>query len=139
VTEDTQESGRRFLIVEAPGSAIVLIEIYSADDALEIQDYAQALSRSAQEESSVANFNASTFSGVVKSDGYEILAEQYSVTFLETNVPHTRTYRRKPIDNKVYFLMEQVADEDRSQATKGFKQISSSFRYGLPSPQLPGS
>ena len=33
VTEDTQQAGLRFLIVESPGDAVVIIQIYPTDDA----------------------------------------------------------------------------------------------------------
>ncbi len=132
VTEDEQLAGLRYLFVETPGDAIVIIQIYSADDALEIRDFAQNFARSAQEETPFGNVSASVFSSVEKSNGYEILTERFSITLLGENVPHTRIYRRKPVDNKVCLIVAQVAVEDLSKVTMGFEQIFSSFKYETP-------
>ena len=132
VTEDVQQAEFRYLFVETPGNALLIIQIYSADDALEIQDFAKNIDHSVKEETPVGNVSASTFSSVNKSDGYEILTEQFSITLLGETVTHTRTYRRKPIGSKVCFIIAQVANEDFSKVTKGFEQIFSSFRYETP-------
>jgi hypothetical protein len=132
VTEDTEQAGIRNLFVETPGNAIVIIQIYSAKDAFGIKAFAQNFARSAQEETAVGNVSVSRFSSVERSNGHETLTEPFSITVLGENVPHTRTYRRKTIDDKVCFIVAQVADEDRSKVTKGFEQIFSSFGYGTP-------
>ena len=127
VTTDTQQAGPRYLFVETPGAALVIIQIHSADDASAIQYFAQDFARSAREETAVGNVSESTFGGVEEADGYEIVTERFTITLLGVNVPHTRTYRRKSIADNVCFIIAQVADEDRSKVTKGFEQIFSSF------------
>ena len=132
ITEDEQQAGLRVLIVETPGAAIVVIQIYSAGDALEIGDFAESFTRVARGDNPLGIISASEFSGLEKSDGDEILTERFSLGLLGENVPHTRIYRRKTGDDKVCFIVAQVADEDLSKVNMGFEQIFSSFKCGIP-------
>jgi hypothetical protein len=132
VTEDIQQGELRYLFVESPGNALLIIQIVSADDALDIQDFAKSFTQSAKEETPIGNFTGSVFGSVNKSGGYEILTEQLSIALLGEKIPHTRTYRRKPVANRVCFIIAQVADEDLLKVTKGFELVFSSFMYRIP-------
>ena len=132
VTEDVQQEELRYLFVESPGDALLIIQIFSADDALDIQDFAKSFAQTAKEETPKSFLVDSVFGSVSKSGGYEILTEQFSMTLLRQKIPHTRTYRRKPVANRVCFIIAQVADEDRLKVTKGFELIFSSFKYSTP-------
>jgi hypothetical protein len=99
---------------------------------LDIQDFAKSFAQTVKEETPKSFFVDSVFGSVSKSGGYEILTEQFSMTFLRQKIPHTRTYRRKPVANRVCFIIAQVADEDRLKVTKGFELIFSSFKYSTP-------
>ena len=132
VTEDVQQEELRYLFVESPGDALLIIQIFSADDALDIQDFAKSFAQTAKEETPKSFLVDSVFGSVSKSGGYEILTEQFSMTLLRQKIPHTRTYRLKPVANRVCFIIAQVADEDRLKVTKGFELIFSSFKYSTP-------
>ena len=47
VTEDVQQEELRYLFVESPGDALLIIQIFSADDALDIQDFAKRFAQTA--------------------------------------------------------------------------------------------
>jgi len=74
----------------------------------------------------------SVLGNVNNSGGYEILTERFSIALLGEKVPHTRTYMRKSVANRVCFIVAQVANEDRSKVTEGFELIFSSFTYRTP-------
>ncbi len=132
VTEDSQQAGFRYLSVETPGDAIVIIQIYPTKDALEINEFAQWFAQAFKEEIPFGTISASKFSQVKKLEGYENLTEQFSIILLGEDIPHTRIYIRKPIDNRVCLMVAQAADEDHSKVIRGFEQVFTSFRSKAP-------
>ncbi len=132
VAEDVQQEHSRYLFVESPGDAILIIQVFSADDATDIKDYAKNFAQSAKNATPSLDFADSAFSSVDESGGYEILTEKFSVENLGVKIAHFRKYRRKVVSNRVCFIIEQVAEEDRDKVTKGFELIVSSFNYSIP-------
>lgn len=132
VTEDSQQESIRNLFVESPGNALLIIQIYSADVALDIQEFAEGFAQSAKDDTPLGSVPDSVLGNVNNSGGYEILTERFSIALLGEKVPHTRTYMRKSVANRVCFIVAQVANEDRSKVTEGFELIFSSFTYRTP-------
>jgi len=132
VTDDAQNAEGRYLLIESPGDALMMIHIYSGSDALGIQAFASNFAKLAEENTPIGDVTASTFSNVTHSGGYEELTEQMSITVLGETVPLTRTYRRKAIGSNVCVLVGHVVDEDRSLVVGGFEQVFSSFKYNAP-------
>jgi len=135
VTEDGQQAGLRYLIVESPGDAILTIQIYPADDALTIQEYAKNFARLSKEGTLFfVSVSTSTFTSANRSNGYEVLIEHFSDSVFKflIETPYTRTYRRKPIGSKVCFIITQEPNVYHSNVNKGFEQIFLSFVYETP-------
>jgi len=129
VTEDASEEGIRYLFVEEPGDAIVVVQLLGADDALGIAEYARSFAEQAKEGTDVGTLSASTFSRAGEAGGYETLRETFHMTLLGVTVPHTRDYRRRLFGDQVCFLVAQVSDEDRGLVTGGFRLITSTLTY----------
>ena len=132
VTEDAEQADRRYLFVETPGDAILIIMLYSAREAPPVQEFARDFAQSAKQEVPIGKVHPSTFGSVKTAGGHEVLTEKFTITVLGEKVPHSRTYVRKPFGKSVSYLIAQVADEDLPKVTKGFEQIITSFRYSAP-------
>ena len=130
VTSDFQRDGVRFLFLETPGQATVTIQIYLANEALEIEDFAHQYSSNVHREMPgylvVGN---STFGGPEDVSGYRSITEQFSVSALGQEVPHIRFYRQKQFGNNVVYVICQVSNEDEDFVAVGFDQIMSSLPY----------
>lgn len=129
VSKDVDGDAVRYVFVETPGNALVIIQAIPEDAAPELADYARSFSGSAQETTSAVTFGASVFSEVTEDGGYQVISEQVEVTLLGEDIPHTRIYRRRRVGDRVCFVVEQVSEEDRARVVDGFEQIASSLRY----------
>ena len=132
VTEDAEEDGSRYLFIEEPGDALVVIQFVDESAGLDITEYARNFAASAGEETPIGQIDASKFSSVGSSHGGELLVERFSITLLGVSVPHTRQYHRKTFGKDQCFIVAQVADEDRAKVTAGFDQIVRSLTYERP-------
>jgi len=132
VAEDTELGTIRHIVVETPGNALAIIQIYPAAEASDIKTFAEQFAAAAKENIPIGEVTPSTFGEVVQSDGYEVLGETLSFTVLGQRVPHSRTYRRKVFGDAVAFIITQVSDEDRTNVMPGFEQLSQSFSFHQP-------
>ena len=132
VTKDETQEGLRYLFVESPGDAILIIQLYNAGNAMGIRDYAAAFAQSAKAETPVGTLVDLAPGRVVQSGGFEMLTAPFSISLLGEMVPHTRTFRRKRVADRTCFIVSQVADEDRPKVDAGFELIASTFQYQAP-------
>jgi hypothetical protein len=130
MTKDTVDDPIHYLTNDSPGNAIVAIYLFPQEAAPELTEFARMFSSSMTDDDLIiGSLGPSTFGTVEQVGGYESLDEQFSVSVMNETVPHTRTYRRKAVNDKIYLVMAQVADEDRPKVNDGFEQIYSSLKY----------
>ncbi len=132
VTEDAEAGPFRYLFVEEPGDALVVVQLFPAADAADLRGYAEGFSKQSAAATKTGTLSASSFGNVSTSDGYEMLTETFSISLMGETVPHTRNYRRKVCGAHVCFVIAQVADEDRADVVAGFTQLVSSLTYKAP-------
>lgn len=133
VAEDGKKGELRHLLIESPGiGLLVTIFMLPADDARDIQGFAEIYARSFKEEVPFGDVTDSVFGSIRQSGEYEILSEQFSMDILGVKTPHTRTYRRKSVADQVCFVVDQVADEHHSKVAKGVELVVSSLTYETP-------
>lgn len=133
IADDDQKGEVRHLLIESPGTARLVIFMLPADEARDIKGFAEFYAQSFKEEVPFGdNITDSVFGSIKQSGKYEILSEQFSMDIFGVKAPHTRTYIRKPITDRVCFVVAQVADEYHSKVTKGFELVYSSLTYRTP-------
>ncbi len=132
IADDDQKGEVRHLLIESPGAARLVIFMLPADDARDIQGFAEIYAQSFKEEVLFGDITDSVFGSIRQSGEYEILSEQFSMDIFGVKAPHTRTYRRKPVADRVCFVIAQVADEYHSRVAKGFELVCSSLTYRTP-------
>jgi len=128
VTEDVREGEMRYLFVESPGNAILIIQLFPASQADTISAFAKNFSEGSKNAVSWATASAPSFSAVTGEGKDEVLTENMSMSAAGQSVPHLRVYRRRVEGERVVFLIAQVATEDAGKATKGFDQIVESLK-----------
>jgi hypothetical protein len=130
VTADSQRDDVRFLFLETPGNATVVMQIYFAIDAPDIEEFARQFSSNVQKEMpKYLAAGSSTFAGPEDVSGYTSITEQLSISALGVEVPHIRFYKQKQFGNKIVYVICQVSNEDEDFVDIGFDQIMSSLRY----------
>jgi hypothetical protein len=130
VTIDAERNTMRVLFIETPGNATVTMQIYSATDASELQNFAHEFSSNVQKEiPKYLRVERSTFGEPEDARGYKSMSEQFSVSALGQEVPHLRLYKQKHFGNKVIYMVCQVSNEDEDLVAAGFDQIMASLGY----------
>ncbi len=132
VSADVEDEAVRYVLLESPGEAILLVQVYPAAEAMGLEAFAAAFSESALEEPHGAGIGVSSFGKVEMKQGMEGLAEYFTVRMDEQSLPHTRHYRRYPAGDRVCFLIGQAPDEEEAEMIEGFHLVFSSFGYDAP-------
>ena len=130
VTDDTQGEHHRYIFIESPGSAIFVVHIYPKDDAASLDEFASWFSAAASEEMPMVDFANSTFSSVEKlALGTDLIGkkEEFSVTLLGEELPHTREYFTRDAGDRVAYMITQTANEDSGKVSPGFDLLLGSF------------
>ena len=129
ITADQQMEALRYVLVESPGNALVIMQIYPIEDALTLLEFAEGFAASMKEEIEMGQVGDSDFGSEVQSSKYSDIDETFSITLLNQKVPHQRKYRRFDYGNEICFLIFQSSEEDLGKTLQGYEQITSSFRY----------
>lgn len=130
VTEDEEDSGFRYLFVETPGDAIVIISIYSKQNSPALLEYVNwAIESSTREmpfgsrsEGSIAEFQKTI--GQQRFSGYR---NEFMVSVAVVDVPHITEYYLIETDSASVFLTAQVSLEDRAKVEQGFDLLLSTL------------
>jgi len=132
VTEDSQVEDVRYLFIETPGDAIVIMQLYTQENASDLQEYAEWFSSVSKEETPLAERITKNFSTVVlKTNNGSIkgVRENFSIKLVGINIPHRIDYYR--INGKQYaaYIICQSATEDLKKVAPGFALITKSFKF----------
>jgi hypothetical protein len=131
ITRDTVAESIHHVTINSPGNAIISIYLFPEEAAPGIEEFAHALSSSITDDDlMMGSLGESTFSTMELVGGYELMSEKFSVSIMNEIIPHTRTYRRRNLGDRICFIMDQVADEDRPKVKGGFEMVYGSLRYG---------
>ena len=130
ISEDVDEEGMRYLIVESPGNAIFLAQVYDEETAPDLDTYAQWYSDQAKTqmpfgtaEPGKRTKNERRIDGELRSGLYE----RFDVRLAGTRTPQILEYYRVDSGGKAYILVSFVPDTDLDQVSPGFDQIFGSF------------
>lgn len=126
VTEATVEEGFHHVMVETPGDALVIVQVFPADDAATLKEYADAFSAAAAEEAPFGVVSKSKFIGLDPQEGWSRTKETFIIQVLGVKVAHTRLYHARDFGHWRCFVLCQTADEDWAKVEAGFRQIVSS-------------
>ena len=131
VSEDIQDkNGLRYLFVESPASAILATQIYSKANASSLREFAEWYSSQRNDEIAIGDIEKTSFSTVekiVSNHKTKGLREEFTITLLGIDTPHTCEYYIVNSGNKVAFLVSQSATEDLKKVKPGFDLILKTF------------
>lgn len=132
VTEDVTADQLRYLFVETPGEALVVVQVDSSGHTENLKSFAESFSQRATTETPIGDMAQNEFGPIEKRLAYEVIQEKFSITLLSVEVPHTRIYFRKASGDKTIVIINQAADEDLASVNPGFDQISNSLEMKTP-------
>jgi hypothetical protein len=142
VTEDVANPGDprfRYLFVESPGSAIVIVHHYEPRLELSVQEFAARFARSEVEEAedlvrlgpsgliSARTGDSGPVRSVVAGTSRERVEQSFSVSAAGAEVPHRFRAFRVETDSGSAFLIAQAAVEDWDLVAPGFDLVLASF------------
>jgi hypothetical protein len=142
VTEDVEKPGAskyRYLFVESPGSALVIVQYYEPGVEQSVEEFAAEFHRKTLEEvAEVALGPVKAFSGhpgnavpvhaIVAGVRREGIEHSYSVSAVGEQVPHRFRAFRVETGSGTAFLVVQAASEDWSLVAPGFELVLASFK-----------
>lgn len=126
-TQHRTENKTKKIIVESPGNTIVLIMPAPRNYDLTLKQFAEEFSKSANQKTPITSVRWS-YLVPKKQNENAVITEKLNINLLGVNIPHTRIYRRKILNNKPYFIIAQFSDEDRGKIIKGVNLISRSLK-----------
>lgn len=131
VSDDTEQDGMRYLIVESPGDALLIVQVYGKQQALtSLSEYVRWFSAQSRKNIAVGSVAESDFFDIETQDismGEKGIRERFSIVLLGERVPHVRDYYMMEMEDKVAFLVAQSATDDMGKVTPGFKLILNSI------------
>jgi len=132
VTEDEEVGTVRYLFVEEPGDALVVVQLRPSADVGDLLSVAKEFAKSAKEATPLGKIGTSKFGSSGTDGAYETLRERFSISLGGQHIPHTRDYRLRTFGDRTCLLIAQVADEDRSDVEAGFRQVMDTLAYKAP-------
>ena len=127
ITEDSLTVTIHNLIIETPGSAIVIIQSYPLEIAKELKALSREFSEIAGDSAPLGSIKKSVFAGLPKQWGYDWIAEDFEIAFLGESLPHKRLYGSKEVGDSKIFLILQAPGADYQKVEKGFHLIVKSL------------
>jgi hypothetical protein len=130
VTEDVARRDFRYLFIESPDGAIVIIHIYLKDRALDLRDFVDEFAGKTEREIPLGKVDNNYISTVVRkttSGSKTGIRERFALMIKGMQIPYVREYVRMEVKNKAIFLISQVAAENMDSAGPGFDLILKSF------------
>jgi hypothetical protein len=122
----------RSLIIKSTRAALVIVDVKPPERALDLRAYADSFGTLMRTATPIGKMGTSSFGNIQHIDGYELLVEHFTLSLLNVDVPHTRTYGRIPGPAGVCFLTAQTADNEKEMVSKGFEEIFATFECGAP-------
>ena len=130
ISSNASNSDVRYIILESPGDAIFIIQIYSRETALPLNAYAKWFAEQAKKETPLADRIIGTFSDLTeKLNTLETgaIREAFQVKLMGQKIPHRAEYYRLEKNNQVAFLISHSSTEALEKVAPGFMLIIQSF------------
>lgn len=132
VTEDSEEEASRYIFVETPGDAIILIELYAREDSPTLKQYTQWIIQHSVEAFPLGGRTEGTFEEVRRTAGERTLTayrNEFVASVIGIEVPHVAEFYRLEADARIAYLSWQVATEDLPRVQEGFDLVIASFEF----------
>ena len=129
ITEDIVEGEIRYVFVETPGDAIVIIQLLPKSDSGTVEEFSRSFSSEMVESISIGEVIEINFDALDLQNGYSRIKEEFSISLLGEEVPLVRTYWSKDYEGLRCFIICQSAPEDLAKVAPGFDLIAWSLKY----------
>ena len=135
VTEDNGENSARYLFVESPGSAIMIINTYEKETAPSLQEYIESLTSERSNEKffwglgSLSNGSTSKIKRTINNHEVNAFKNEYAVNIAGINVLHISEFYSFYSKTHIAFVSSQTATEDLPLVADGFNLILSTFMW----------
>ena len=128
VTEDETVLEFRYIFVETPGDALVILQSYPKDLSEDLEAFAKDFSATAAEETPMADVITRSMEAKPEADGFQWMMEKVDITLLGETIPHVRYYATKPIGDRQIYLIQQVSTEDLNKVKQGFELVQKTLK-----------
>ncbi len=131
ITDDGELDNIRYVLLESPGDAIFIAQVYLLEDAVSLKEYADWFSDEAIKETPIFERTTGNFIKIeaeISGENVAGLRQDFSINVFKLAVPHVAEYYRLEKDDKVAFLVSQAAKEDLKHEAEGFNLLLKSFK-----------
>ncbi len=138
ISDDKDEDGVRHIVVEGPGDAMLVLQIFAQPPGLSLEGYARAISQGIGESLPVGRPGASHFRSPTpkplgNGHSLDMVLEQADLVMLGQHVAFERAYYQLPTDTGPVLLMfHQSMSEDHDKVQPGFDLILRSVGWQSP-------
>lgn len=131
VTEDVSRNGARYLFVEPPGNAVVVVNVFTKARELGFKEYVNNMIDEAIKETTTANRTRGSLTEVqtpLKGHNFHGYRNDFSITLATITVPHTQTFYDFATPTQTAYVSFQAANEDMAAVKEGFDLVLSTFK-----------
>lgn len=130
IQDDLENPAGGFVVVTSPGNSTFVLQVYDANNAWDLDDYASTYYERAKTQiplGSAENIRRSTVERLIDGQSRKGIYERYDVRVAGSREAQIVEIYRIRMRDKVYFLVSSMPDENLEQVSPGFDLIFSSF------------
>ena len=131
ITENVDNGGFRYLIVETTGDALLTLNIFPSKGSSSLKEYVENIVVSITKNFPIGKRNKGSIievQTVVDGRAFKGYENQFIVTLLGEEIPHLSYFYYQESDSRVAYLSAQVALEDIDKVREGFELTLSSLK-----------
>ena len=126
ITEEESSEELHYIFVEHTGNTLLIIQVYSKEYAIPLEDYVEWFSSEADENTAIGSMDKNTFSYIekpTKPGPSQGIREEFSISFLGMDIPHVREYFLLEGEKGIAYLVFQAPDYEFVTSEAGFNKI----------------
>ncbi len=130
VTEDEDDEGFRYIVVEDSDVATLIINSYPTPSAPTLNDYVNDMIETSVADLTIGSREKGAISEISTTIGAQVfvgIQNSFTITLFGVEVPFTANFYDKKSDSQVVHIMSQAPTEDLADAAPGFELILASF------------
>ena len=131
VTEDVEDAGFRYLFVETPGGAIIVISAFPTEFSSSLLEHVEWTIQHAIDEMPIGKRSEGSvmeIQNTISDQAYSGYKNEFAISLAGFNVPHIAEFYRFTTNTKHAFIQFQVSIEDLSKVRGGFDLVLSTFK-----------
>lgn len=134
VTEDIGENSSRYMFIESPGTAMVMVTTYKKENAPSLKEYVGTMTDRKNQKfwlgfGSISNGKVSALKSLINNHEVTVFKNEYAATVFGLSIPHVSEFYSFESESYIAYVSSQAATEDLPLVSSGFNLVLSTFSW----------